>query len=372
MTDKDKTITIVEMDGFVAKKINLDNLYLDPNNPRFEDKKKEFPEKRIVEDQPQNYAKDQLSKIGDISELTSSIKSSGFISVDRLVVKEIVSHPGCYVVLEGNRRTFACKTLMDDFDSGGDLELENIIHTIKEMDCLIYIGSNETSKITSKIQGLRHITRTKDWSPYSQAKHIDNLIKEENMNGKEVSELIGLSAPKVAASQRSLHVFEQAVKENKDEFPQISKKKNFSIFIETIGKDKNWQKYVAYDPATQKATNKDKLSLIVEGTMPIGDNEPRVKGAAIDLRVLGKALRMDRTSLVDDVLSGETTVDEVRRKVADPSAIGIGPILIKCNETLDALGNINNKHMTTDAGRITEMLSLLEDSIEEVKKRVKA
>lgn len=364
--------TIVEMDGFEPKKINLDNLYLDPNNPRFEDKKKEFPEDKIVDDQPQNFAKDQLSKIGDISELTSSIKASGFISVDRLVVKEIESHPGCYVVLEGNRRTFACKTLMEDYETGGDLELENIIHTLKKIDCLIYTGSYETSKITSKIQGLRHITRTKDWSAYSQAKHIDNLIKEEDMTGKEVSELIGLTPTKVAQSQRSLHVFEQAIKENKGDYPQITKKKNFSIFIETVGKDKNWQNYIDFDPVKQQAKAKDKLSLLVEGTMPIGDSEPRVKGAAIDLRVLGKALRMDRASLVDDVLSGDTTVDDVRRQVADPSAIGIGPILSKCHETLEALGNINMKHMTTDAGRITEMLTLLDDSIKEVKKRVKA
>ena len=169
---------IVPMKDFKHAEIPLENLFLDPNNPRFTTGKK-YKEKHITNPKVQNYCKDQLRNGGDIGELCQSIIASGYVSVDRIVVKEIESDPGCYVVLEGNRRVCASKTVLEDYDTGGDVELENLIPTLKKIPSLIYIGTEDVHTITARMQGLRHITGPKQWGPFAQAKHINNLITED-------------------------------------------------------------------------------------------------------------------------------------------------------------------------------------------------
>jgi hypothetical protein len=299
-----------------------------------------------------------------------SIKASGFVSVDRLVVKELKDHEGCYVVLEGNRRTTACKLLSREYKEGGSFELEPIIDSIESLECLVYSGDTTTSKITSKIQGLRHITRTKDWSPYSQAKHIENLMKSENMNAKEIHDVVGIPKNDVTRSLRGLRVFEQAIKENKDDCPAIEDTNNFSIFYESVGKSKVWQNYLKWDDTTNKV-DPDKLALMVEGCMPSGDNPARVEGAASDIRLLGKGLTEDLTDMVDKVFSGDKTIGELRNKLEDSGTKGLQGIISSCDDTATQLGNLTIDHMRSNKDKIADALTKLENSIQEAKKRVK-
>lgn len=72
--------------------VNLDQLLLDPNNPRFADLDHEearIPESRFGEERVQNDAFKKLKdKKFDLSELRQTILELGFLPVDKIVVRE--------------------------------------------------------------------------------------------------------------------------------------------------------------------------------------------------------------------------------------------------------------------------------------------
>jgi hypothetical protein len=78
--------------------LNFDQIFLDPNNPRFwtEKSTREIPDSRIPDDKVQTRAYDDISKHG-IRELRDSILRNGFLPLDRIVVRPIEGHRGKFM-----------------------------------------------------------------------------------------------------------------------------------------------------------------------------------------------------------------------------------------------------------------------------------
>ena len=91
-------------------KVKLDQLLLDPNNPRFAElgeKIDQVPENRFAEDKVQKAAFDKMKTPKfNVTELRDTIKELGFLPMDRIVVRlwRGSDEPKQYVVIEGNRR----------------------------------------------------------------------------------------------------------------------------------------------------------------------------------------------------------------------------------------------------------------------------
>ena len=96
------------------KKVNLDQLYLDPDNPRF-GSARGISDKRVLEDSVQNNAQKKIETIG-IADLLSSILRYGFVSTDPVVVRRLGD--GKFVVVEGNRRVATLKKLFNSHKKG--------------------------------------------------------------------------------------------------------------------------------------------------------------------------------------------------------------------------------------------------------------
>lgn len=100
----------------IADQVAPSNLYLDPNNPRFTDLLNPVPMARAREHGVQERAKSRiLESKHDVAPLKESIQTLGFLPADRLVVLRLPADDG-YVVIEGNRRLAAVKSLLDDAD----------------------------------------------------------------------------------------------------------------------------------------------------------------------------------------------------------------------------------------------------------------
>lgn len=97
--------------------VELRDLLLDPNNPRFSELGEALntiPEGRFSDEKVQaNTFEKMKDQMFDVAELRDTIKTIGFLPMDRLVVRRWkgVAKDGRekFVVIEGNRRTTALR-----------------------------------------------------------------------------------------------------------------------------------------------------------------------------------------------------------------------------------------------------------------------
>jgi len=164
------------VDQLEEQRISVENLFLDPNNPRFwtERTTKDVPDAKIPDDKVQTTTFSAINQHG-VEELRDSILRNGFLPLDRIVVRPIAGHDGKYVVVEGNRRLAALKSLRqqiaDDLISEENISadyLENLKESTDVLEVLVYTGT-DTADIAWRLQGIRHISGIRDWQPAQRA-----------------------------------------------------------------------------------------------------------------------------------------------------------------------------------------------------------
>ena len=101
-------------DRYETKKIKLDDLYLDPNNPRLGEVGCGYRDEKLLFDeatQERLINKIETEKQHDFDDLKNTILKKGWYPVDSIWVWEHPNAKGKYVVVEGNRRTTALKII---------------------------------------------------------------------------------------------------------------------------------------------------------------------------------------------------------------------------------------------------------------------
>ena len=171
-----KTITKIET--------HIDNLFLDPNNPRFVSPEWEYiSEDNIMKPAIQdNFTGKLISGFG-IEKLASNIKINGFLKIDRVVVKKINGTEDKYVVLEGNRRICASKMICDFAKTNSELP-DDVVDSVTNIECLEYIGTDP--KAAWIFQGLRHISGITDWPPFNKAKLLVEQMASDDLTLTQV------------------------------------------------------------------------------------------------------------------------------------------------------------------------------------------
>ncbi len=153
-------------------KVNLNDLILDPNNPRFASlgqKLDSVPEARFNEAkvQQQTYERMKTPRF-DVAELRDTIINLGFLPMDRIVVRpwKVPDSKGKYVVVEGNRRVTALKWLLELHDSGRETFTPEQLKNFTELEVLLL--DDDEAPINSRLilPGLRHVSGIKEWGPY--------------------------------------------------------------------------------------------------------------------------------------------------------------------------------------------------------------
>ena len=86
-------------DDLQAQDIQLDQLFLDPNNPRFAGSGwQDVPEDRIVLESTQSEVLQRLLDDFEVSKLRANMEINGFLPIDRIVVRQLSGD--AYVVLK--------------------------------------------------------------------------------------------------------------------------------------------------------------------------------------------------------------------------------------------------------------------------------
>ncbi len=188
-----------------------ENIFLDIFNPRFSG---EIKSPKFDDDTKYNDPKAQeltrrflIAKHG-AGTLADSITRVGFLKIDRVIVRKITSD--VYVVVEGNRRLAAVKTILGDVRRKVITLPKLILDSLLKVEVLeLKVAGDSSIKAASFLQGIRHISGVRDWGPYQQGKLIHTLVEDEGLNYSEAALSVGLSPSRVAALLRGYYGLRQ-------------------------------------------------------------------------------------------------------------------------------------------------------------------
>lgn len=173
--------------------LEIDKLFLDPNNPRFvhsvnngervEDCEVERKQGEILRIYTRNSEADPDEDTTDIKDLYDSMKTLGYVPIDRIVVRPLENKRG-YLVIEGNRRVSTIKTILKEYESRTSgfekpqerQRIEPLLETFKSITCMLLetdgLSQEELQHKIAIILGLRHHGSLLVWNPLPKAFNI--------------------------------------------------------------------------------------------------------------------------------------------------------------------------------------------------------
>ena len=261
----------------------LNALYLDPNNPRFADiSVGPVPEHKVHLDAVQEKAMQNMrDQAFDVRELQDSIVSIGFLHVDRLVVVEL-PESGKFMVIEGNRRLAAMKTLLQDAATG-EIELsDDVQDSISLVPVLVIRNADKTERDNTAriLQGVRHIASIKPWGPYQQAQVVAVMLNE-GKTMQEIKEVLGMSMIRINSLRRCYFALEQM--KGDPEFGPYVKPVLFSHFEEAL-KVPKVRAWLGWDENQNKCLNEEHTQTFYSWCVGIEEDGQRLAKKITDAK----------------------------------------------------------------------------------------
>lgn len=277
-----KALFALSPQELMPRTVKLDDISLDPNNPRFNPPQL-VPDDKIHEETVQAQALDEIRKLG-VSNLMESIQRLGFLSIDKIVVRTLPD--GKYVVVEGNRRIAALKLLKN---SGLPLRPE-VLKSIQEFEAIVYTGRRRD--ISWLVQGIRHISGIKGWGGLEQGELIYKLVEEAKMEINDAAKAIGISPTRALRQLKSYYGYLQ-FKED-EEWGDSLDPKNFVFFIDGIfgrtGRTK-FQDWLKWNDNAKRFKDQDKVKEFFSWIVPPEEGKEPIISSRGDFMELEKALK---------------------------------------------------------------------------------
>ena len=285
--------------------VNLSDLLLDPNNPRFSELGEDInpvPEGRFADERVQLSTFEKMRHDSfDVVELRDTIKSLGFLPMDRIVVRAwkgtTSDGKNKYVVVEGNRRVTALKWLLALHDAGKETFGETQLDNYENIECLLLDDAAAQTSATLILPGLRHVSGVKEWGAYQKAKAVFAL-RRTGMTPQEVAQSLGLSTRAANSAYRCFLALEQM--KAHDEFGEFAEPKMYSYFEEVL-KRPNVKTWLGWSDEKECFTSVDRLSEFYSWLVPNPED-----GSAPKLPE-AKSVR-DLSQVIDD----ENALDSLR------------------------------------------------------------
>lgn len=179
---KDKSNNFIEKRE--VKDLPIENLHLDPKNPRLPEEVQGKPESDILE---------ALYRDFDLEELAYSITENGYFAEEPIVVvDESQKNKPKFTVVEGNRRIATIKILLST-----DLQKKLGVRSWPEVSKRIKDHLQEIPAIVYPSRtkmlpylGVRHIAGIKKWESYAKARYVANMV-DEGYSIDEIQKQIG-------------------------------------------------------------------------------------------------------------------------------------------------------------------------------------
>lgn len=217
----------------------LESLLLDPNNPRFSELGEQLnpvPEGRFADEKVQASTFEKMKNpLFDVAELRDTIKTIGFLPMDRIVVRVWKGqHPDGkprYVVIEGNRRVTALRWLLSLHDVGKETFDEGTLKNFSEFQCLLLDDERAPASATLVLPGLRHVSGIKEWGAYQKAKAV-HALRKSGLSSQEAAQSLGLPTRAANSAYRCFLALEQM--KSDEEFGDHAEPKMYTYFDEVF------------------------------------------------------------------------------------------------------------------------------------------
>ena len=353
--------------------LEFNQIYLDPNNPRFWTQKtrQDHPDSKIPDEKVQDRAFDDINEHG-IRELRDSILRNGFLPLDRIVVRRIASHDNKYVIVEGNRRFAALKSIRDEIDEGTVNEdgitedyLDKILADTNSLKVLLYQGT-ETHDISWLLQGIRHISGIRPWSPAQRARLVAEQIEEKQLGFRAAGQTFGLSAQAVGRLYRAYKALEQM--RNHEEFSVRAKNDYFTLFEETI-RNRDVREWLGWNNQALKFENENRLVQFYGWISPDEehDNERRIHDPR-QIKDLGFLISGGHHTLITKIDSYEITIEKARGQIEGMQSVSDWKS--KIEEARRLIAELPQEAMFEDPGGFRDALVTIERQIKNRKEVV--
>ncbi len=153
--------------------VSPEELLLDPNNPRLQHRAggpTKYDPDDLADGQLQERIRRALhDKEHAVKRLVDSVKENGYVNIDSIFVKALPS-VNKYLVIEGNRRTTAIKTILLNPEGVRPDKLKTLEKIpVKELIC---DDAKFYAQMTDFILSIRHIFGVKEWAPMQKAHSI--------------------------------------------------------------------------------------------------------------------------------------------------------------------------------------------------------
>lgn len=310
-------------DQLQSKVVSVDALFLDPNNPRFFEKNKKVAIQKYTDEKVQDEALRSIREYS-VDDLVNSIMTNGFLPMDRIVVKKI-NDEDLYYVLEGNRRLASVKIIKERL-SRGDYEIteqydesyyERLNKSLNEIEVLVYEGDEDN--IAWMLQGIRHISGIKEWSPTQRAKLVSELIENQGKTFSMVGKQFGLSAISVGRLYRGYKGLQQM--KNDDEYSSKAQNDFFTLF-EEAHKNKNVRTWLGWDDESFTYNNIDNFKQYCSWISK--DDEQESKGEksrrihdSRHVRMLDDLISKKREDLLSQIDYFELTIEQAASRAEE-------------------------------------------------------
>ncbi len=310
----------------VVTKIEPSQLLLDPNNYRFLDiagYRKVAKRERYGEDGVQAKALDLLiSHPGfDLESLRDSIASNGFVPLDQLVVEEFDEIEGKkrYLVIEGNRRAAAAKTLLKDQGDGSVDLNDKVQESLDQLPVIIVSGEEkEKDNFHKTLMAIRHVSGIREWGAYQQAKLVVEMYEDEAESFSQVAKQIGISPQEVGRRYRASKALEQMEKD--DEYGTHASPKLYSFFHEAVSSPKV-RDWLDFTNETYTANNEENRTLFYQLLSPSeidGERkEPKLQNANRQIRQMKLIVESD--AAISALSDPEKSFEDAVRMAEDDS-----------------------------------------------------
>lgn len=344
--------------------LNINQLYLDPNNPRLNHDlniKERVQDNEVVDKQYDLQKMFRKTESGGDEEVTNiqalyeSMTTIGCVPIDRIVVRKLKDVEGKYLVLEGNRRVATIKMILEEFEDNlppydqyaRRKKLEPLLDSFNVINCMLLKADGLTdSELESKISvilGLRHHGSLLEWEPLPRAYNIYNTymkvdpaleaIKFELKREKDVSSRLSIKQPKVTEALNTYMAY-LMLKEHYG-----VQDKYYSLIQEGVNTKNLQGPYVKIDKQTYQLDGEslEKLNGVCQfgyrDQMP--ENKKRILDKPQDFRKLGKLFNMRKKATDQATIDQSTNIIEM--------ATDEDELSVKLDDAIDLLNDFINK-----------------------------
>lgn len=263
-------------------------LLLDPNNYRFIDLPQWRPRQsnRFHNTSVQESTLQLFQRIPryNLNELRRSILANGYVRLERIVIVPYQQASNYYLIVEGNRRVAALKTLLRDNNDGVlSLTPEQIEDFTTVPVAILNPEEHTLISATRIIMGIRHIAGPQEWGAYQQALLILQLVDDEGQDFTDVSKHLNISERETRRRYRAMRALKAM--ENDEVYSSAAKPEFYRLFNELISIPEV-REFFSWDHDSATFQTEDKARQFYEMIEPLeAESTPKLR-TYLDVRRL--------------------------------------------------------------------------------------